>query len=418
MMAGIGETIRNLRERMGVSQDTLADWVGVSRATIAQMELGRRAPESLELFGLADFFGCTVSELLEGEPASLAPVGVRFRRALGVGQDSAVWSTVARCIKLARETAGLRKLLAIGAADDCLPSYSLAGPPGRPEAIAQGYGVAGQERNRLELGTDRIGNMGELLEGQGVFAGGISMPENVSGFTLSIDGVGTLCMANERHSGLRRRFSLAHEYGHALMDSSQGAIVSKAEDSGELLEVRANVFAAAFLMPEQGMLEMIRRIGKGASSREQTDVYDEQSPTRVEKRHRASEQEIQLYDAARLAFYFGVSIQAVLYRLKNLRVIGQQRLESLLEEECSAEGTRLRRIMHVHDQDDRLEEADLLRNTVLNMALEALRRGLISRSKCMEIGELAFGQQRREDMESLVDSTAPRTGSVSIPGAD
>ena len=418
VMARIGETIRNLRERMGVSQDTLAEWVGVSRATVAQIELGRRSPESLELFRMADFFGCTVSDLMENEPETLAPVGVRFRRALGVDRDSAIWETVARCMRLARETEGLRRMLDIGRSEDCLPGYRLPGPSGKPEAIRQGYGVAREERSRLKLGTDRIENMGELLESQGVFAGQMDMPRNVSGFTLNIDGVGIICMANVRHSGLRRRFSMAHEYGHALMDSAHGAIVSKSEDRDELLEVRANVFAAAFLMPEQGMLEMIRRIGKGAPTREQTDVYDEQEATRVERRQSASDQEIQLYDAARLAFYFGVSIQAVLYRLKNLRVIGQSRLEKLLDEESTEEGAHLRRVMHIHDDDRRLEEPDLLRNTVLNMALEALRRELISRGKCLEIAGLACDRQKLGDLEILVDSIAPRTGSVSIPDED
>ncbi|MCD4700797.1 MAG: XRE family transcriptional regulator [Candidatus Aegiribacteria sp.] len=212
-MSNIGDTIRNLRERMGVRQDKLAEWVGVSRGTIAQVEHGNRDLESLELFKIADFFGCTVSDLLNRKVEEFDPACVRFRRSIGV-QDDTVWEAVVRSIKLARETANLRDILGVGMSEAHVPSYRIA-VANKAEAIRQGYRIALKERNRLGLGADRIENIGELMELQGVYAGELEMPDDVSGFTISLGDPGSICMVNEHHPGLRKRFSLAHEYGHA-----------------------------------------------------------------------------------------------------------------------------------------------------------------------------------------------------------
>ena len=415
-MSNIGDTIFNLRERMGVRQEKLAEWVGVSRGTIAQVEHGKRDLESLELFRVADFFGCTVSDLLTKGAADLEAIGVRFRRSMGIQDDDAVWEAVVRSIKLAREAANLRDILGVGMSEAYVPSYRIASPANKLEAIRQGYQIALKERNRLGLGSDRIVNIAKLMESQGVYAGELEMPADVSGFTICLDDLGSICMVNEKHPGLRKRFSLAHEYGHVLMDSDLGAVVSRAAESKELIEVRANVFAAGFLMPESGCLEMIRKIGKGSASRESVEVFDGQDVTRIEERHSAEEQQIQLYDAARLAFYFSVSIQAMLYRLKNLRLISQARLESLLEEEETDAGEYLKRLMHQNDTDNRLNESDIFRCTVINMALEALRRGSISRGKCLEVGRLACRDDQYGDFRSFVDEISLEQVPMMIPG--
>ena len=417
-MSNIGETIRNLRDRMGVSQEKLAEWIGISRATLAQVERGKRDFESLELFKVADFFGCTVSNLLTKEAVDLEVIGVRFRRSMGIQEDDAVWEAVTRSIKLAREAANLREILSPGLSDSYIPNYSIAAPVTKIEAIRQGYQIALKERNRLGLGSERILNIGELIESEGVYAGELDMPDDVSGYTINLGDLGSICMVNESHSGLRKRFSLAHEYGHVLMDSGLGAIVSRNAESKELIEVRANVFASGFLMPESGCREMIREMGKGASSRESVEVYDEHDVTRVEERYSAEDQQVQLLDAARLAFYFAVSIQAMLYRLKNLRLISQARLEALLEEEETEAGGYLRELMHKNDLDNRLDEPDLFRCTVITMALEALRRGSISRGKCLEVGRLACRDDQFGNFSSYVEETSQKDVQVMIPGED
>ena len=65
----------------------------------------------------------------------------------------------------------------------------------------------------------------------------------------------------------RKRFSYAHEYAHAILDRNMNAIVSTNDNSHELIEKRANAFAAAFLMPQAGVHWFLGLLDKGGASR-------------------------------------------------------------------------------------------------------------------------------------------------------
>lgn len=417
-MSVIGETIRNLRERMGATQDRLAEWAGVSRAIITQVEAGRREPESLELFRIADFFGCTVSDLLRVEPEDLDTAGVRFRRALNMDDTAEIDEAVSRSIRIAREAANLREILGADASDSVVPRYMLHGPTSKGEAIRQGNRTAVLERARLGLGTDRIESIAELVESQGVCAGDLALPSDVFGITINMGSLGAVCFVDKGQPALRKRFSLAHEYGHVLMDSHLPSVVSRGREREDLAEVRANAFAAAFLMPEDGCLEMVRKIGKGAPSRERTQLYDEEEVTCVEERNIASEQDLTLIDAARLAHYFGASMQSMLYRLRNIGLINQARLIELIKQEAGETGAGLRCLMQHNGSKVCFEEPDLFRNTLVNMALEALRRDRIGRGKCLQIGRLVCSGEQMEAFEDLVCETSPEPVPVLVPGED
>lgn len=60
----IGEKIRSLRKRKGLSQRKLADLLGVSPSAIAMYETDKRTPDNELLGKIADFFGVTIPFLL------------------------------------------------------------------------------------------------------------------------------------------------------------------------------------------------------------------------------------------------------------------------------------------------------------------------------------------------------------------
>lgn len=72
--------------------------------------------------------------------------------------------------------------------------------------------------------------------------------------------------------------------------------VSRASEREDLREVRANVFAAAFLMPEEGVRRYVGGFGKGRQSRVTADVYDGESVLRVQHRTMPGTQDLQIYD--------------------------------------------------------------------------------------------------------------------------
>lgn len=56
------------RQRLGLSQQQLADTLGVTRQTIISIEKGRYDPSLPLAFRLAGVFGCRIEELFTPEP--------------------------------------------------------------------------------------------------------------------------------------------------------------------------------------------------------------------------------------------------------------------------------------------------------------------------------------------------------------
>lgn len=57
MTTEIGKKLQTLRKGRKLSQQQLADKMGVSRATVSNYEVGRRAPHLSELKRFAEFYG-------------------------------------------------------------------------------------------------------------------------------------------------------------------------------------------------------------------------------------------------------------------------------------------------------------------------------------------------------------------------
>lgn len=63
----IGENIANLRREAGLSQEALAEKLGVSRQTLAKWESGESVPDVLRCDALADIFETTLEDLLHAD---------------------------------------------------------------------------------------------------------------------------------------------------------------------------------------------------------------------------------------------------------------------------------------------------------------------------------------------------------------
>ena len=64
-MSNIGENIRNLREKNGMSQSELADKIGKSRAAVSQYEHGETIPRMGVIEDMARIFGVKKSAIIE-----------------------------------------------------------------------------------------------------------------------------------------------------------------------------------------------------------------------------------------------------------------------------------------------------------------------------------------------------------------
>lgn len=406
----LARRLRAAREACHMRQEDVADHLGVSRSVIAQMELGNRAVTSLELDKLANLYGRDIREFLADEFREADALVALFRAHHEVAEQEETLQALRKAMALGRELTNLERMLGLDRDAASVPGHAPRAVQTKWQAVQQGERLAMEERRRLELGGGPLANVAELLESQGIRTARLHLPEDVSGLTLFDEDVGAFVVVNERlpgHTYERRRFSYAHEYCHVLVDHTRRGTISRTSDHDSLLEVRANAFASAFLMPRTGVEEFVYALGKGQAGRPQVDVYDEESAHRIRGRTEPGSQEIQLHDVVLLAHHFGVSRIAALYRLKNLQLLTQAEFEALKKQDEQGLGKALTRLLDLRETEHE-DVPDDFRHRFMALALEAYRRGEITRGKLRELAEMVH-VHTDELNEVLTGSGVPGT---------
>lgn len=67
MESTLSQTIRDLRAQQGLTQQQLADRLGVSRAAVAKWESGKGIPDISNLIRMSEEFGLSLDELICGD---------------------------------------------------------------------------------------------------------------------------------------------------------------------------------------------------------------------------------------------------------------------------------------------------------------------------------------------------------------
>jgi len=405
----LAERIRAAREACGLTQKELAEHLGFSRPTVVQIEAGNRAVSSIELDKIAYLFGRDIREFIAESFDEEDALAVLFRAQPAVAEQLVVMEKLRECLAIGRELTNLEQIVGIDRRQAATASYPLPPAGTRWQAIQQGERLADEERRRLDLGNAPLPPLIELLESQGVRTGVVDLPEDISGLTLSDRKGGLFVFANRAHHSLRRRFSIAHEYAHVIADRDRIGIVSRASERDDLIEVRSNAFAAAFLMPEEGVRQFVSGLGKGRPSRSRAEVFDEAGSLDVEGRTEPGSQSIQLYDLVQAAHHFGVSRPMALFRLRNLRLVSDAEFNALKVLDEKGAGREMAKAMGLDDPDSP-EIRNEFRHRFLGLALEAYRRDEISRGKLKEL-VLMVGLSANE-----IDSLLEHVGLADDPG--
>ena len=75
----LGQRVKEARQRLGMSQQALARAVGVSQATISDIERGRSWPEEKTMIGLAKVLGIELTDISAEGDGRVAERPVRYR---------------------------------------------------------------------------------------------------------------------------------------------------------------------------------------------------------------------------------------------------------------------------------------------------------------------------------------------------
>jgi Zn-dependent peptidase ImmA (M78 family) len=261
------------------------------------------------------------------------------------------------------------------------------------------------------------GDLVQLLESEGVRTGIVAMPDEVSGLTISHPRVGLFVVVNRNHAPVRQRFSFCHEYAHVLLDRSAVGRISRTTERTDLVEVRANSFAANFLMPEEGVRQFVAGLGKGAASRTHTEIFDEEGVVPVDARTEPGTQDMQLYDVVQLGHFFGVSILSALFRLRNLKLVSESQFDQLRAQDEQGSSQLIASVLGIRTMSD-VDHLGEFTRRFLGMALEAYRRERITKAKLFELAaRIHLGHDRVEQLLEGAGLTAEEPDAVLLPGA-
>lgn len=407
----LGRRLREARENRRLTQEQAAQAVGLARTALVHIESGKRSLSTLELSELTKLYQRSVADFFAEDSQQGGggddPLLIIHRLPVELVDDYEVNRQVSRCVELC--AIGFDLVKTLGIQDPIsLPTHELRAPSRPFEATDQGERVADEERRRLGLGYGPIADMADLITTQGVWASGVrGLPNAMSGIFLRHSSIGLVILVNHDHPRSRKRFSYAHEYAHALLDrKTASAIVSSKENAQEFIERRANAFAAAFLLPAEGVRWFLELLHKGGPSRRyrttSTSVGDD--PVEAEDRPAPGSQRITYQDIVALAHHFDVSYPMAVYRLSDLGYISPDEKKSLLER--SALGSRILARTDDFNEEQattRRPNRDLL-DQIVRLAVEAYRREEVSQGWLRDLSDKL--EMPSEELVELAEAAA------------
>ena len=237
----VGARIAASRRARGLSQEDLADRLGLDRTAITKIEAGRRHVSSLELARLAEVLDRPLQSFVSTPPASIVS-----RRAAVVGgrndqaSDFAI-EDIARDLQVLVDVRALSPNQAKGSLRAIVPGEEGWGPE---DAAATARPLIGVDAR------SPIHNLASKVECVGLFAYSLALGDASSdGSYAEVDGVGVAVVNGEIDPG-RRRATLAHELGHHLFGDAYSA------DWGtdtSATEQALDAFAGFLLLPRAGL---------------------------------------------------------------------------------------------------------------------------------------------------------------------
>ncbi|MGW5877915.1 helix-turn-helix domain-containing protein [Nocardiopsis terrae] len=253
--ANIGERVRDSRASAELSQQELADRIGLERSMISKLENGARRIDAMELTIIARELGYPVTHFL-----SPAPEVVSRRAAIaeqgGVGDSEAARNAYRTEARLSQWLRDVRQLIDLGT----LRPNPLLRYPNQVTDAEGAREAARWLRAALDLGRGQIESVAQVCERSGQFVAVVSLPSD--GASLVDGDVAVAVVGSEQAPG-RRRSTGAHELGHMVLGdefSSDLGVHASREDRERVIEA----FAAEFLLPG----DLVRDVADGGSEEE------------------------------------------------------------------------------------------------------------------------------------------------------
>jgi transcriptional regulator with XRE-family HTH domain len=278
----LAQRLKQLRLARGWSLDELSGSLErlVTKQALSKYEKGLSQPSMTVVTKIAELFGVKTAHLFAEPAVQVELLAYRKCASLPKRDENMVEGMVTQSLE---ERIALQEKVC-----EAFP-LNLPSPKYRVASLEDAEQAAIQLRKFWELGTSPISSVVGLLEDQFIHVFTITTAsEKFDGISAkATDDSGAVIAAavvsRDGVPGERQRFSLMHEVGHLVLD-----VVGSIDE-----EKASHRFAGAFLAPAE---QLRREIG-------------------------ASRSNIQLKELFMLKRRFGVSVQALAYRLRDLGII-------------------------------------------------------------------------------------------------
>ena len=240
----LGSKLRRYRDQFQMSLEEVASATGLEAQQLGEYEGGDREPTGDEILILADYFKCDYKFFISNEKtAPFEQTETLFRRYGDRLARQDRWA-IQEFLFLCDSEAHLHDVLGVNAR-----SFSFE----KQGTFFKRHGQDAAAAVREHLGLDRRAVPSNVFQsfrtlGIHVFRRGLENAD-ISGLYIRHPTAGQCVLVNYDEDMFRQRFTVAHEAGHAILDAEEDLVVSGQWEKKDLVEVRANAFAAAFLVP-------------------------------------------------------------------------------------------------------------------------------------------------------------------------
>lgn len=246
----IPERISQARIAAGLSQAELARSVGVTRQSISYFENGERSPDFDTLLAIARGVEQPLRFFSTPERRGFGKRSSNFFRKQGPDTKRRNAACDQYADWLAQAAYAFDDYINLPKVN--LPSFEPSGQEAdqnrySPDEIER---LAQSTREQMGLGLGPISNSVRLLESHGVAVARLILKEeNVGAFSFWSGSRPFIFMASDKESAARARFDVCHELGHLVLH--RWVTQDELEDKSRLKEIEreADYFSGAFLLP-------------------------------------------------------------------------------------------------------------------------------------------------------------------------
>lgn len=278
-----GSRLKLARKMAGYSLQELADALenSITKQALNKYELGQMNPSSEVLVALSNTLGIKPDYFFKKQQVEFGEILFRKKAKLPKKSEESIIEKIRDYVERYLE---IEHILG----SDTAFKNPLHGMRINQRADVENAAI--RLRKEWKLGTDPISNIIEMLELKGVKIILIDDVDDIDGLAVFTSTGIPVVVVNTRNKPVERiRFTIIHELAHLLLN-----LANDIQENSKEVERYCHFFASCFLIPTEMLL---KQIGAGKRS------Y------------------IRIEELIAIKEYFGISIRAIVYRLKELEVI-------------------------------------------------------------------------------------------------